>query len=72
MAALLDWKGSELRLGPFTVARVERTPEGWVAAGTKALGGLLRVSWQRRHDARQDIKTGVRAILKKQGVALGR
>lgn len=68
MPARLEWKGDELKLGPFTVAGVKREGAYWAATGTKALGEILKDLWQEAEDAKQDIATAVRAMLRKRGV----
>lgn len=68
MLAKLDWDGNDLKLGPFTVAKVKRQGRFWAADGNKELGELLKDLWQDVEDAKQDIQAEVRAMLRKQGV----
>lgn len=68
MPASLEWDGDELKLGPFTVAGVKREGPFWAATGNSGLGDLLKDLWQEAEDAKQDIASAVRSMLREQGV----
>lgn len=70
MAAKLEWKGDELRLGPWTLARICQVLNlGWHYAIPDAENGL-HGPYEEPGDARQDAESEVRRLLRDAGVVL--
>jgi len=67
--ARLEWDDDMLLIGGLPLyLRLKRHAKGWGLFGSSTLGRLLDERWQDEADAKQDIITEVRRLLREAGV----
>ena len=76
MAAKLEWRGNVLTLSGVAlyigVAEYEESscdgPASWQAYGDASYGSLLDDTWENETDAKQDVMSEVRRLLREAGI----